>query len=586
MIIADTDVSVTQFEQSRLMLDHLDDLIAGSIPQGIRARVICAHSYTVANASTIQSDLVRVLLISVLGLAAIFLTWLRDRYAVYVFLIPGASLLAGMAATSLLFASVSTITIGFGAVLLGISVDFGLHVYFAVRCGNRPIREVLDSLRRPLSFCALTTIGVFAVMLFSALPVQRQLAVFSIAGIITALALSLHILPGLLRRRNVTENIVTFNIQTNKAIACVWLILLLLCGWQVGKIRLGASLRNIGVIPAGIRDDEQTVRNAWGNISERAMIFSEGNTLEDALEVNDKLFVALGNHFPESDVLSIASVIPSKKKQQDNRRRWMSFWQANNRAQTLRTSLYLQGGELGIRESAFDSFLQWIDLPVAGHNADTFAQQCNPNMIEPFLVNHDNRRSILTLVPDSIEMNRFFNSYDSDSVTFVSSTQFGNELDEITINDFIRLLAGAVAVVIILLFLLFRDLRKMTLCLSPAISGIVIMLAIMSFAGIRLNIFNVVAALLVTGLGVDYGILTIYAVIRGTDHFTRRAVLVSALTTFAGFGALAVARHPAMNSIGLTVVCGIVPAAFCAVIVMPSVISMSGIKPEWIAADA
>jgi predicted RND superfamily exporter protein len=47
-------------------------------------------------------------------------------------------------------------------------------------------------------------------------------------------------------------------------------------------------------------------------------------------------------------------------------------------------------------------------------------------------------------------------------------------------------------------------------------------------------------------------------------------VAASALTTVSGFGALSLARHPAMFSLGITVVLGIIPAMVCALVVLPA----------------
>ena len=124
---------------------------------------------------------------------------LRSLRSIWVFLIPLAVLAVSGVAVLAVYGSVSAITVGFGAVLLGITVDFGLHVYYALRSGEAPPEQTVAEVARPVLFGALTTIGAFAVLLFSDLPGQRQLAVFSIAGLIAALALALLVLPHLLR---------------------------------------------------------------------------------------------------------------------------------------------------------------------------------------------------------------------------------------------------------------------------------------------------------------------------------------------------------------------------------------------------
>ncbi len=124
--------------------------------------------------------------------------------------------------------------------------------------------------------------------------------------------------------------------------------------------------------------------------------------------------------------------------------------------------------------------------------------------------------------------------------------------------------------VLALLTLLFRDWRKVALALLPVATGLVVMFGVMGMTGLAFNLFNIVATILIIGLGVDYGIFMVCREFVGRDHATERAVLVSGLTTLAGFGALALARHPALYSIGMTVLFGITPAVLTALWVIPA----------------
>lgn len=96
------------------------------------------------------------------------------------------------------------------------------------------------------------------------------------------------------------------------------------------------------------------------------------------------------------------------------------------------------------------------------------------------------------------------------------------------------------------------------------------MLGIMGMFGIEFNIFNIAATILIIGLCVDYGIFMVCRLTEGSDHTTNRAVLVSGLTTLAGLGALALAQHPSMYSIGITVLLGIGTGIPAALLVIPA----------------
>ncbi len=86
----------------------------------------------------------------------------------------------------------------------------------------------------------------------------------------------------------------------------------------------------------------------------------------------------------------------------------------------------------------------------------------------------------------------------------------------------------------------------------------------------KINLFNIIATVLIIGLCVDYGIFMVSRVGDEADSATSRAVLVSGLTTIAGFGVLAVARHPALQSLGLTVLLGFGAAVPAALFVIPA----------------
>jgi predicted RND superfamily exporter protein len=124
--------------------------------------------------------------------------------------------------------------------------------------------------------------------------------------------------------------------------------------------------------------------------------------------------------------------------------------------------------------------------------------------------------------------------------------------------------------VILLLGLLFRNLKKVLLSLIPVVTGILFMIGVMGSLGIAFNLFNVVAAILIIGLGVDYGIFMVTKMTQGLDDATEKAVFVSGLTTIAGFGALILARHPALHSIGLSVLIGIGAAIPAALVIIPA----------------
>lgn len=91
--------------------------------------------------------------------------------------------------------------------------------------------------------------------------------------------------------------------------------------------------------------------------------------------------------------------------------------------------------------------------------------------------------------------------------------------------------------------------------LAPTVLASIATLAVLGFAGQSLQLFHVLALMLILGVGVDYGIFL-------QEHGVRRdptawlAVVLSALSTLLSFGLLSLSQTPALRAFGLTMLIG------------------------------
>ncbi|OQY19039.1 MAG: hypothetical protein B6I36_05370 [Desulfobacteraceae bacterium 4572_35.1] len=138
LVVVDTSVTISDVVGSRQLIAGVHRAINSCVPEDIVATIVSGHMYTLANADTIQHDLKVVLGTASAAILLIFLFLLRSWRALFVFLLPASVLGIAAVAVATLFPVVSGITIGFGAVLLGITVDFTLHVYFSLRGSDKP----------------------------------------------------------------------------------------------------------------------------------------------------------------------------------------------------------------------------------------------------------------------------------------------------------------------------------------------------------------------------------------------------------------------------------------------------------------
>jgi len=113
-----------------------------------------------------------------------------------------------------------------------------------------------------------------------------------------------------------------------------------------------------------------------------------------------------------------------------------------------------------------------------------------------------------------------------------------------------------------LLALLYRDFRLWTIQVITLAFGIGAMIASMKLLHINLNLLNVLSFRLVLAIGVDYGIyvVLIWQKTREIEHDVAgvlKPVLLAGLTAVSGFGSLALARNPALTSLGIACAIGI-----------------------------
>jgi predicted RND superfamily exporter protein len=113
-----------------------------------------------------------------------------------------------------------------------------------------------------------------------------------------------------------------------------------------------------------------------------------------------------------------------------------------------------------------------------------------------------------------------------------------------------------------LLAILYRNLRLWLIQVITLVFGIGAMIASMRLLNVHLNLLNVLSFRLVLAIGVDYGIyvVLVWQKTRELEHDIAgvvKPVLLAGLTAVSGFASLAIARNPALTSLGIACAIGI-----------------------------
>jgi hopanoid biosynthesis associated RND transporter like protein HpnN len=138
---------------------------------------------------------------------------------------------------------------------------------------------------------------------------------------------------------------------------------------------------------------------------------------------------------------------------------------------------------------------------------------------------------------------------------------------------------AALVVILGVLWLDFRNVGHAVLAALPLFVGMLQMFGLMGLVGIDLNPANLIGIPLILGIAVDYGVHVMHDAIERPGPYrmsasTANSVLVDALTTILGFGALMVANHRGLESLGRLLSLGVTTCTISALVLLPALLTM------------
>jgi 1-acyl-sn-glycerol-3-phosphate acyltransferase len=153
--------------------------------------------------------------------------------------------------------------------------------------------------------------------------------------------------------------------------------------------------------------------------------------------------------------------------------------------------------------------------------------------------------------------------------------ELAGELLTMVKDDFNYLLIISAAIVFFTLLIVYGRIELTMLSFLPMVISWIWILGIAAMLGIKFNFVNVIVTTFIFGLGDDFsifvtdGLLSKYKSGKDTLRSYQAAIALSATTTLIGTGVLIFAKHPAIHSIALVSVLGIVCILFISFVFQP-----------------
>lgn len=624
LIIAEASIPASDTGQGRALMAAIDQAIA-RLPQGVSASVIGGHRSAADNANVLESDIKITIATSVLGVLLVFLLAFRGVMPIVATLAAvGLGFGAALGVQGATTGALSAITAGFGAALLGIAVDYSIHLSAAVAASRAEgsaarVKDALAHVAKPNAMAMLTTVLALCTLWFSRFAGLSQLAEMAVVGVVSAFVFSMVLGPIVLlpfARRAAQRNPLESAVEAlGRGRSGAPLTLLLVCG--LATPILGAGLAWLSVDgdvthldgkSSLTREGEEAIARTWGGATlRRTLIVGSGEDLESALRESDHVARSLGA-VGAARYESVAWVLPAQATQRRNAERWQAYW-SEQRVSALKARMAqakaTRHGEGGAREvtfsrerleSYFADFFATLRQQEKVETLDASRLKGRPlwDLVRNYIAESGGRVHVATLATLSHEGEADPGSSAAiaverrkvaefkamvPSALVLNRIQFAAHVVSLVRADLLWLGGLSLLLVAVILWFSFGDHIDAAVALIPVAGSLLWTLGAMGWLGISFNIINTLVTVFIAGLGIDYGIFVVQTYREGTgaDDVHRRLVKAAtgisaaALTTLFGFGSLALASHPALFSVGITTTIGVISALVLAVVVVPSI---------------
>jgi predicted exporter len=534
--------------------------------------------FSVSTRAAIRGDATRFSLIATALVAALLLAIFRSPRVLGLGLLPVATgAAAGIAAVSLGFGSVHGITLGFGVTLIGEGVDYAIYL-FAQTAPGIPPHRALDRIWPTLRLGMLTSICGFSAMLFSGFGGLAQLGLFSIAGLVVAVAVTRWVLPALLPPGFAAPTVAAFvpwaMAAFRRAPALrVPLLLVVVLATVVLAVQPGPLWSDdLATLSPVSRTDQlldQQLRRDLGAPDVRHLVVIHARDEEGALQASEAVAATLHKASQAGWIAgyeSPADFLPSRQAQ-------LARQAALPLPAQLRANLQQATQGLPYRRQAFEPFLKDAaavkDLPLVDRRALNGTRLAL--RVDSLLVKRENGWMAVLALRGVSDAQRIAGEIAALDGTRAVMLDIKRESDLLyrgyRAEALGHSLLGALAIAVLLAALL-RSARRVFDVLAPLAAAVLVTAGVLVLGGVQLSIFHLVGLLLVVAVGSNYSLFfdRQASAAEGRER-TMVSLLVASVTTTIGFGLLALSKVPVLHDIGLTVGVGAILAlAFAAIL--------------------
>ena len=574
----------------------------------------------VGNASQIKSDsILAVLLAIVLIVALLFFVFHNIWNLLLIILSIGWGWLFAMGVLALIHNQVSVIVIGISSVILGIAVNYPLHLIAHLQ--HTPnVKSALKEIVMPLVVGNITTVGAFLALVPLESVALRDLGLFSSLLLVGTILFVLLYLPHMVNhgvrhpstikdstvvQASVIQRISEVSLENKRWLVYIVLLLTIVLGYFSLKTSFDANMSHINYMTDEQKQDMAyfaQLTSATERLRERlrvgerssgmgerssgiVYVVSSDSLLDTALDKSlqlQPLFQQLKSQGLVSDINSCSNMLCSTKEQAGRLERWHAFIQTYGDMLQQRVSDAAR--QEGFAPETFEAFYQLLGSTFEPQPTEHFTPLSSTVFATNLSVDHANHHVIDVLKVSADHLSEVMSVVQSWGQVVFDVSSINTSIATRLSDDFNYIGWACALIVFCFLWFSLGSIELALLSFLPMAVSWLWILGIMVLCGIQFNVVNIILATFIFGQGDDYTIFMTegcqyeFAYRRKMLASYKSSIIISALIMFIGIGTLIFAKHPALHSLAEVTIIGMFSVVLMAWLLPPLIF-------RWLVAD-
>src|SRR5690606_4833484 len=265
---------------------------------------------------------------------------------------------------------ISAISLGIGAVLLGVTLDYSLHILTHIR-NNETIEELFSNVAKPILMSSVTTALAFLCLLLVDSQALQDLGIFAAASVLGASVFALIFIPQVYKGEAVKkvskptfiDKLALYDFSRNKIIITSIIVLIVISAFTYNKVHFNRDISKLNYEPKALKDAEIRLHKIANVASKSLYVITYGSSMQTALEVNDSIYKVLQDLKEKGTIVnfnSVGALVTSKVAQKQKIETWDKFWTQERKART-KTTLIESGSTLGFKPNTFQEFYSLLE---------------------------------------------------------------------------------------------------------------------------------------------------------------------------------------------------------------------------------